>query len=261
MKLNISKYKIFPEGGRSGYYFFMDVIARAYNILIEKRAWPYPLGGAIYSKNHIVKWYFYESDEENFKKCIDPFIDGEYSIEDLKKSLLSLKNKVIRELSNDFNSASNKELIALIIKFSEGIAGLFGHAACIRGIDRGAYLYLKEAFTKLGKPVEESITNSSISGRETSNGREERELLELALKIKNWKIKGKEIESEINSIWKKYKHISCGYYNEEAKKILQLAGVQDIWCKSFGQTQTTINFTMAIIDAFKVLNKMKMQRE
>lgn len=49
--------------------------------------------------------------------------------------------------------------------------------------------------------------------------------------------------------------------NEEAKKILQLAGVQDIWCKSFGQTQTTINFTLAIIDAFKVLNKMKMQRE
>ncbi len=49
--------------------------------------------------------------------------------------------------------------------------------------------------------------------------------------------------------------------SEEAKKILQLAGVEDIWCKSFGQTQTAINFVMAIFDAFKQLNKMKMRRE
>lgn len=45
--------------------------------------------------------------------------------------------------------------------------------------------------------------------------------------------------------------------SEEAKKIFQLAGIEDVWCKSFGQTQTTINFANAIIDAFRRLNKMK----
>lgn len=48
--------------------------------------------------------------------------------------------------------------------------------------------------------------------------------------------------------------------SEEAKKVLQLAGVQDVWCKSYGQTQTTMNFSWAIVDAFKNLNKMKIPR-
>ncbi len=43
----------------------------------------------------------------------------------------------------------------------------------------------------------------------------------------------------------------------EAKKFLKLAGIKDIWFKSFGNTGSRINFIYAIEDAFKNLNKKK----
>ncbi|MCD6478216.1 MAG: 30S ribosomal protein S5 [Candidatus Aenigmarchaeota archaeon] len=45
--------------------------------------------------------------------------------------------------------------------------------------------------------------------------------------------------------------------SDEVKKMMNLAGIKDIWIKSFGQTQTRINIIMAVFDAFKNLNKMK----
>ncbi len=43
----------------------------------------------------------------------------------------------------------------------------------------------------------------------------------------------------------------------EAKKFLRLAGIKDIWFKSFGNTGSKINFLYAIENAFKNLNKQK----
>jgi small subunit ribosomal protein S5 len=42
---------------------------------------------------------------------------------------------------------------------------------------------------------------------------------------------------------------------DECKKILRLAGIKDIYSKTFGQTRTTINLAMACIDALKKTNK------
>ncbi len=44
---------------------------------------------------------------------------------------------------------------------------------------------------------------------------------------------------------------------DEAKKILRLSGIKDIWSKSFGQTGTRINMAYAVFDALKNLNKTK----
>lgn len=38
---------------------------------------------------------------------------------------------------------------------------------------------------------------------------------------------------------------------EEIKKVLRLAGIKDIWMKSFGQTRRRINFVLAVYDALK----------
>ena len=43
----------------------------------------------------------------------------------------------------------------------------------------------------------------------------------------------------------------------EAKKFLRLAGIKDIWFKSFGNTGSRVNFLYAIENAFKNLNKKK----
>jgi small subunit ribosomal protein S5 len=45
--------------------------------------------------------------------------------------------------------------------------------------------------------------------------------------------------------------------NDEAKKAMRLAGISDIWCKSFGNTGTRSNYIIAIFNAFKEMNKMK----
>ncbi len=44
---------------------------------------------------------------------------------------------------------------------------------------------------------------------------------------------------------------------ETAKKVLKLAGIKDIWSKTNGKTDTTINFAKATIDALKKTRKMK----
>ena len=41
------------------------------------------------------------------------------------------------------------------------------------------------------------------------------------------------------------------------KKVLELAGVTDIWTSSFGQTRTTINFAKATFDALKNSNLIR----
>jgi len=41
------------------------------------------------------------------------------------------------------------------------------------------------------------------------------------------------------------------------KTILRLAGINDIWSKTSGQTQTTINFAGAVFDALKKLSMVK----
>jgi len=45
--------------------------------------------------------------------------------------------------------------------------------------------------------------------------------------------------------------------SDSVKKILSLAGIKDIWVKSFGQTGTRINHMKAVFNALKNLNKIK----
>lgn len=44
---------------------------------------------------------------------------------------------------------------------------------------------------------------------------------------------------------------------DEAKKIMKLAGIKDLWAKSFGRTKTRVNYSLALFDAFKKLNRTK----
>ncbi len=44
---------------------------------------------------------------------------------------------------------------------------------------------------------------------------------------------------------------------DECKKILRLAGIKDVWSKTFGQTATRINLAFACFNALKQLTKFK----
>ena len=45
--------------------------------------------------------------------------------------------------------------------------------------------------------------------------------------------------------------------NKEAKKLLMLAGIKDIWVKTFGQTRTRGNFICSVFEALKNLSRTK----
>lgn len=44
------------------------------------------------------------------------------------------------------------------------------------------------------------------------------------------------------------------------RKVLTLAGIKDVWSRSYGQTQTTLNFARAIFDALMKTNDMSVQK-
>ena len=46
---------------------------------------------------------------------------------------------------------------------------------------------------------------------------------------------------------------------EECKKMLALAGISDVWSKTFGQTRTTINLATACFEALKEMGKRKVK--
>lgn len=48
---------------------------------------------------------------------------------------------------------------------------------------------------------------------------------------------------------------------KECAKILEAAGIQDIWSKTEGQTKTKVNLVFACIDALKKLSEMKIQTQ
>lgn len=45
---------------------------------------------------------------------------------------------------------------------------------------------------------------------------------------------------------------------DEVKKIMKLAGIEDCWIETFGETRTRVNLIRAVFDAFRKLNKLKM---
>lgn len=45
--------------------------------------------------------------------------------------------------------------------------------------------------------------------------------------------------------------------SEPVKQVMRLAGIQDIWVKTFGDTRTRENLILATFNAFKNLNKMR----
>lgn len=47
----------------------------------------------------------------------------------------------------------------------------------------------------------------------------------------------------------------------ECAKILRLAGIKDVWTKTFGQTRTDVNLIYACVDALKKLSDMKIKQE
>ena len=47
----------------------------------------------------------------------------------------------------------------------------------------------------------------------------------------------------------------------ECGKILALAGIKDVWCKTSGQTKTKVNLLHALISALKKSSEMKIQPE
>ncbi|MFH0928780.1 MAG: 30S ribosomal protein S5 [Candidatus Aenigmatarchaeota archaeon] len=49
--------------------------------------------------------------------------------------------------------------------------------------------------------------------------------------------------------------------SNEIKKVMKLAGISDIWCKSRGNTKMRINFVMAVFSALKKLNTYKIKPE
>lgn len=46
---------------------------------------------------------------------------------------------------------------------------------------------------------------------------------------------------------------------DEVKKILRLAGIKDVYGKSFGKSRTTMNVGKACLDALENLNRMDLQ--
>lgn len=49
--------------------------------------------------------------------------------------------------------------------------------------------------------------------------------------------------------------------SDEVKKLMRLAGIKDIWCKTRGKSQTRVNLIKAIFDALKKLDKFRIRPE
>ncbi|MCD6522858.1 MAG: 30S ribosomal protein S5 [Candidatus Diapherotrites archaeon] len=47
---------------------------------------------------------------------------------------------------------------------------------------------------------------------------------------------------------------------KKAKKVLELAGIKDVWSKTFGDPRTTFNFAMATLDALRNIRRMKIEK-
>lgn len=48
--------------------------------------------------------------------------------------------------------------------------------------------------------------------------------------------------------------------NNEAKKIMRLAGIKDIWSNCFGESKSRNNYALAVLDAFKKMNRMRLEQ-
>ena len=48
---------------------------------------------------------------------------------------------------------------------------------------------------------------------------------------------------------------------DEAKKMMRLAGIKDIWSKTFGDSRSRGNYMEAVFNAFKKMNAMKIEHE
>ena len=61
-------------------------------------------------------------------------------------------------------------------------------------------------------------------------------------------------QSKGNKLW----YSTYKAETEELKKVLKLAGIKDVYSKTFGRKRTTFNFVKACIDALNKLNTQKL---
>ena len=46
--------------------------------------------------------------------------------------------------------------------------------------------------------------------------------------------------------------------NNEAKKVMRLAGIRDVWTKRFGESRSRSNYALALFDAFRKMNIIRL---
>lgn len=46
--------------------------------------------------------------------------------------------------------------------------------------------------------------------------------------------------------------------NNEAKKVMRLAGIRDVWTKRYGESRSRSNYAVALFDAFKKMNRIRL---
>lgn len=212
---NINGYKLFPEGGRAGWFYVAYIIAKEYT---RKDKNVIPLDNVdvlIVGKREIQKWFYYAKNDKKFNKCFNLYIKNSKLLEGLEQKLNNLLTKV-KEKEIDFDNLSIKKLNNLVLFYSDFSDRIMRVAAILRHIDRGIIIYLNK---KYKERADEFVRNFSISEKLSFALKEEIDFLNLILMVKkeNLKIDSIIVNREIDELIKKYWFVGLGYYQEKPR--------------------------------------------
>jgi len=213
----LEEYEFLFEGGRETYFYPNYLILKMYTLPHDK--YELKTDGCANLKNHQVKWYFALKDYEKFKLDLSKYATDPNLLKEMEEYLTKVTEETVERLSSiSYKEIDNKELWGLISYYYDQFVNLLRPAGIIRSIDRGVFSKLKKIFEKHERP-DECIAMSSVGERPGFLISEEIEVVELAIKIEENKIKlnSEEFEKGLKELCDKYAWSAKGYYNEPSK--------------------------------------------
>src|SRR3989338_1002783 len=212
MIIDLSKYKLVPDGGRFSYFYPHYAICHEY--FHKDHPWAQQIGMIGISKNHFVRWFTLVHSNKDFDVYLNRFIKNSFKLE---KYIKTIKKETVKKLRIKLN-IPNKEIAKLAAYYYYQYENILLAAGNLRVIDKALILKLRKIFKNMSNP-DEIISLFSISKKPSFAMQEEIALLKIAKEIVDKKITANQIKKKIQKIHKKFCRLTCGYYDESSKTI------------------------------------------
>lgn len=214
----------FFEGARASYFYTQYLCV--YQTFMRHPLWPQDIVFISPARSHHLKWFWFVRNNSVFEKHLNRFLADPALLSRMERYIIDEKEKGVSLLKNAaLSSLDTASLRELMESYLMQFANIMVTAGTCRMIDRGIMPELRKVFAD--KPnVDECIAVAAVPKKPAAAAREERAVLELALRVERGELSegSTDFSRELLAVHDHFAWGVLGYFDEKPKEVADYAG-------------------------------------